>query len=417
MYKKRQEIEDAISSLQEFLLNEDSEEEKFQQWFENNPIAFTALWYKRFIPHPKFKLEREESLIPDFLVQRLDNIWEIFELKLPKTKILKDKKTRQTFYAPMSEYIQQCIDYSNYFKDSSHRKEFNKSEDVDLRYEPNSVLVVGRNEGLERDKVFEHLKDRGNRVSVVTYDDIITQLEFYKAQCLEKYEDLKGFSIHLVMLLSKIHSEDKNQLVMVGASCEKNCISIYLNNEGSLCFEVIDSTGTSYISKVRQSNETFSYNQIMYCTFELGISDDYSITSIEINGKYYSLNTIDRLEFDFNIPTLPIVLGSSDMNNTSSYLELFEHIIWSKTFNLSDRIIVRQDVFDHFSKIEFSSRTSTLFVGKRFLHSNAHPKFEVNSEFNATDLVQFDNNREPNLICNGKLLDCYLSVFYDQSCS
>jgi hypothetical protein len=417
MYKKRQEIEDAISSLREFLLNEDSEEEHFQRWFENNPIAFKALGYKRFIPHPKFKLEGEESLIPDFLVQRPDNIWEIFELKLPKTRILKDKKTRQTFYAPMSEYIQQCIDYSNYFKDSPHRKKFNENEGVDLHYEPNSVLVVGRNEGLERDKVFERLKDRGNRVSLVTYDDIITQLEFYKVQCLEKCEDLNGFSIHLVMLLSKIHNEDKNQLMMIGDDSERNCISIYLNNEGSLCFEVIDSIGTSYSSKVRQSSKTFSYNQVMYCNFELGISDDYSITSIEINGKYYSFNTIDRLEFDFKNSTLPIVLGSSNLTNTSSHFELFEHIIWSKTLNLSDRIVLRQNVFDHFSKIEFSSRTSTLFVGKRFLHSNAHPKFEFNPEFKATDLVQSDNNREPNLICNGKLLNCYLSVFYDQSCS
>ncbi|MFN5872449.1 MAG: Shedu anti-phage system protein SduA domain-containing protein, partial [Aphanizomenon sp.] len=112
MYQKRQEIEEAISSLKQLLSDEDALERHFQEWFENNPIVFNALGYKTYLAHPVLKLEDEDTLIPDFIVQRIDNLWEIFELKLPNTQILKDKKTRQTFYAPLHEYMQQCIDYS-----------------------------------------------------------------------------------------------------------------------------------------------------------------------------------------------------------------------------------------------------------------------------------------------------------------
>ena len=75
MYQKRQEIEEAISSLKQLLSDEDALERHFQEWFENNPIVFNALGYKTYLAHPVLKLEDEDTLIPDFIVQRIDNLW------------------------------------------------------------------------------------------------------------------------------------------------------------------------------------------------------------------------------------------------------------------------------------------------------------------------------------------------------
>ncbi|MDQ3062321.1 MAG: DUF4263 domain-containing protein [Acidobacteriota bacterium] len=417
MYQKRQKIEDAIISLKLLLEDDNNDEDKFQKWFENNPIVFSALNYKNYIPHPVFQIEYGESLVPDFLVQRLDNLWEIFELKLPNAKILKDKKTRQTFYAPLSDYLQQCIDYSNYFDDKAHRETFNNSTDVLIETNPRAKLVAGRNDGLERYKVEQRLRERGYRVDLITYDDIITQLEFYKLNNLGNYESVNGICIHLLLTLNNLglKNKDRNQLIMIGKNLDKDCISLHTDLLGNLCFEIIDSYGTSYISKVTPGSNTFYYNQLMYCIIEFGRDKDYSVTSIEINGKYHSFNVLDKIDITLTSTNLPVVIGSDCFGRSIGSFDLYEHIIFGATLNLEDRIKIRENVFSHYFGRNINKTPRIRFKDNQFLRSNFHPNFPFNNDLKPTDLVQPENTKQPSLFSLATSKKTYVSVFYDQS--
>jgi len=68
----------AIIELKGLIKELDAEEEKFQSWFERNPVAFSALGFNRWIPHPSIDCETGEKFIPDFIVEDFYGIWRIF---------------------------------------------------------------------------------------------------------------------------------------------------------------------------------------------------------------------------------------------------------------------------------------------------------------------------------------------------
>lgn len=103
----RQKIETALSQLKLLLVDKKSTEDGYQKWFEDNSIVFEILGYNRIIPHPKLPLDEENHYVPDFMVQKTNNLWEIFELKKPDTPILKNKDRRVSFQSTFEDYCAQ----------------------------------------------------------------------------------------------------------------------------------------------------------------------------------------------------------------------------------------------------------------------------------------------------------------------
>ena len=89
MIEQRTKFENAISTLRDLLSHDSNNEDKFQSWFEEHSIVMESLNFSSTIPHPSLKDFNDKTFIPDFLVQLLNETWEIFELKLPYEKILK----------------------------------------------------------------------------------------------------------------------------------------------------------------------------------------------------------------------------------------------------------------------------------------------------------------------------------------
>lgn len=415
MYENRQELEEAIVTLKRLLENDDASENEYQEWFKSHPVIFRALNYKNHVPHPVFPLAEGHSLIPDFLVEKLNGVWEIFELKLPGTRILKDRETRQTFYASLEEFLQQCVDYSKYFNERENRTVFALQTGINIGGRPQAKLVAGRNLGLDRYKILERLGDRGHWVDVITYDDIYAQLEFFKANTFAAYEGLPGFSIHVTLVVRSLRGKDRNQLIMIGAQEDRNCISIYVDLYGNLVFEIVDSYTRVYRSQVKDSQDFFIHNSPTYCTFELGRGRGYSVTSIEVNGRYHSFNILDEFEIDIGHNTLPIVIGSDCRGHRISDFDLYEHLIWPRTLNLDEREALRQNVFSHYFNGGLDSMQRMRFSGRQFLRTNGHANFPMNEQLKASDLVQPEHDKQP-LLYSPEIGDSlYVSALYDQA--
>src|SRR5689334_22718770 len=122
--KSKSELAQSIICLDKLLQKREKDEAKYQQFFEENPIVFRALGYRRALPFTKRSgrsLPRDEysqlKPEPDFLVEKENNLFEIFEIKTPIAKelIVDSNKYRERFTSEITSYISQTVTYENYF--------------------------------------------------------------------------------------------------------------------------------------------------------------------------------------------------------------------------------------------------------------------------------------------------------------
>lgn len=413
MQENRIKIETALTSLKSLLANTSILEDGYQEWFEKNNIALTSLGIIKSIPHPKLVNHNENELVPDFLIQLINQTWEIFELKLPYTKILKNKEKRNTFYAKTYEYIQQCLDYSEFFSDSVNRHKFEQLHNFIIPVPPRCKLIIGRDEGLDRYELIKLLDNQAKSIDILTYDDIIRHLEFLKINTLGNYENIPGLTIHFI---ANIHNSNfENHIITLGDDISKNNISIYVNYHGDLCFRIIDENGTINTSIVDKDKSNFEFDKTSYFVFELGLTDGYSIISTEVNGKYGSVNQIHKLQINIDNLFKNIVIGSNANGTASGDFEMLEQIIWPKTLRLDDRIAIRNNVFENYFQKNKVNEFTISFFDNRFFHTNSHKNFEPNTSCKPSDLVQTVNKKQPGII--GKNMpkgEFYVPVFYNQ---
>ncbi len=97
-------VESAITELDELLLADSNNERVFQAWFERHPVVFVSLAFLKSIPHPHILVRKGKELIPDFIVERANRTWVVFEIKTPHAQILRDLERRTTFYAKFNKH-------------------------------------------------------------------------------------------------------------------------------------------------------------------------------------------------------------------------------------------------------------------------------------------------------------------------
>jgi hypothetical protein len=117
------------------------------------------------------------SLRPDFFVRREDSpLWDIVELKLPQTRLLRGSGDHRGFAATVTRAVDQLRAYYDYFQDDTNRQSFRDKHGLQV-YQPNLCLVMGRSREFrtpqERRRLQRELIVAGWPVSLATYDDLL----------------------------------------------------------------------------------------------------------------------------------------------------------------------------------------------------------------------------------------------------
>jgi hypothetical protein len=414
MIEQRTKFENAISALRDLLSQDVNDEDKFQSWFEEHSIVMDSLNFSSAIPHPSLKAFNGETFIPDFLVQLLNETWEIFELKLPYEKVLKNKDRRNTFYAKVYEYCQQCFEYSEFFADSANRQNFERDNGFSIPSTPRSKLIIGRDNGLNRFELNKKIDQFSNPIDVLTYDDIIRHLEFDKLKVLGKYENVKGLAIHVVAKIEA--SGAQNSILSFGSNGDSNSLLIFVNDSGQLCYTLKDKNGKEITQTVDKDLSKLEFGKSMYFVFEFGFGADYTICSVEVNGNYGSVMRTEAMDIDIEDLNGNLVIGSNFNGSSDSDFELYEFIVWPKTFTLDTRLGIRKDVIHQFINNTEIPDSRLVFYDNRFMYKNSNVNFDKNPECKESDLVQTKNLNQPGFLTKGvKKGELFIPVFYDQS--
>lgn len=346
---KRQDFENALNELDILLSNEDLNERYFQDWFETHGIIFHSLGFKKVIPHGVLMKDGNKE-IPDFIVQTVDDIWYIFEIKRPDTKVLKSQIRRKIFYNTFREYISQCYEYSDFFNELTNREKFNSKYGTNIQKNLKSIIVAGRNNGIDKIEIHNILFREGAKIEFLTYDDIRNSLEFYRASLFSKYEQLNGYSISLYLKIFRARRK-RNFIFDLGSVEEKNRISIYVDENDHLTLRVKDNQGNNYLARIKEKRFGFEYGQPIFICCDLGIGEEYSIISLEINGQYFKDIILDAIDFDFDYVMKPEALDeeklinmkiATDINGKeSSNYHFSEIFIYSKTMTFQNKSQLR----------------------------------------------------------------------------
>ncbi len=179
---------DALIKRYEEMLGENLNEDRWQEFFNENPFILNMAF-----GYPVIKVRDQASVggrklsgdgekITDFLVKNsLTNNTAIFEIKTPQTPILNKTPFRDGVYTPsadLSGSINQALDQKYQFqKQIAQIKDNTRLYDIES-YAVHCCLVIGKTpDGDDRKKSFELFRRNSKDVEIVTFDELLEKLK------------------------------------------------------------------------------------------------------------------------------------------------------------------------------------------------------------------------------------------------
>ena len=338
----RGKIEDALTEFILLLEQEELIEDDYQKWFEKYDFIFTILGYKRVLVKPVLRISKQEFFVPDFMVQKIDEMWEIIDLKRPDTKTLKDRSRRASFYLDFEEYYTQCRDYSQFFLDLQHRMLFEQEHNTTIQNDIISTLIAGRNDGIDKRKINNIIFDRGSKVNFLTYDDIKNALELFRVAFYQKYEDNPGYSIHLLIIPKKLPNQN-NFLFDLGENNNQNRLSLYIDQDDNIVVQILDASGECYSNVSTMNSLGISYDKLVYIIVEMGLADNFSVINVESDSGGYSDRVVNKFSF---VPKFNFIVGSDLEKKAETHMELLSNLIFDKTLKFQEKLNYRRYFYD-----------------------------------------------------------------------
>lgn len=180
-------LNEAIIQL-EFLINKNSKEQEFQDFFESNPDFLRSLGdYSEIYPHVVLKNPKGGSLIPDFFLKRINSdLCDICDIKRPISDIIRYQNNRVRFRDALMEGIAQLKTYRDYFENPLNRDKVVNDKGL-LVFHPKVILIIGKRSSYNSDIDRIRLEsDLPRYVNIKTYDDILNRMKFWHKRMINQ---------------------------------------------------------------------------------------------------------------------------------------------------------------------------------------------------------------------------------------
>ncbi len=170
-------LQAAVDELESLINNPKTKEQDLQDFFERNPEFILNDEYKKAHPHIVLSKNDGESLIPDFVLEPIDQnyLCDLLDLKLPSAQIFVLKKSRMRFSAAVHEACAQLREYNLYFDEEKNRRAVYEKYSL-WAYKPRMFVIIGRRGNVSAIDVRKMETDFPN-LYLRTYDDIISRMK------------------------------------------------------------------------------------------------------------------------------------------------------------------------------------------------------------------------------------------------
>jgi hypothetical protein len=369
-------LEVAILWLEDLLDSEERKEARYQDFFEQNPIVFTVLGYKGFHAFTKASgktLPRDEHKDlepePDFIAQRVDGLFEIFEIKTPFWKKLRvdSNRYRERFTAEVSSYISQVITYEQYFtRNPENRRRVKELFDLDIHEDLDIKIVIGQRDHIDKVKVHQKAREYKYKIDIVTYDDILGRLIDEYERAHGEYEDLPGFSLHFEVRFRDYGVTQKKYFLDIGSDTAKNRVSVYLDHNDDVRFEVFDNVCKKHTVEI-DTSEAKILEEWVYLVCEFGKAPDGFAMSIAVNGNEKD-KRVKNTSIDLAVPLQNMMLGCDSNKQNFGRFDVAELLSYSRMLGFRDKYQLLRYFAQRYGDDLDDVRTYHEFDGHRFMY-------------------------------------------------
>lgn len=170
-------LQEAVEELECLINNKNTKENDLQNFFVRNPEFILNDEYKRAHSHIVLNREKEEALIPDFVLEPIETnpLCDILELKLPSKQVYILKKNRIRFSSAVNEACAQLREYSMYFDEDKNREAVYKRYSLQA-YRPKMFVIIGRQGSVNPIDARKAQVD-APQLNIRTYDDVIARMK------------------------------------------------------------------------------------------------------------------------------------------------------------------------------------------------------------------------------------------------
>jgi hypothetical protein len=166
------------AQLEELINDPEVGEQDLQSFFEEHPHLLAGTSYDRVVPHPVLTRDEDGPLIPDFMLEPIDQEFaDIVELKRPGVQLVAGSKNRARISRHITEALAQVREYRAYFDDQARREAVMKKYGIQA-YRPAAAIVIGRDPGQGQDplQLRRLWDDLPGFVKLLTYDALLRQI-------------------------------------------------------------------------------------------------------------------------------------------------------------------------------------------------------------------------------------------------
>ncbi len=352
----------AIYDLWFLLENRVNSEDDYQEYFENNPIAFSMFSIDHAQPFDKrsphslpYDPDRECTPEPDFIgVNRSTGVLSIVELKTPFvgsiTTSLKLGQ-RMKFKASAESYISQANEYVDSIRGHKEARDvISKVFGIDRVSDYKIVIpyaLAGEN---DVQTVAQLCSKKESHIEVVFYDELLERLIDRYFSSRRDRETRLGVTLVFHIDIPQKQAYERAYIGSYGAG-ERDRVSLFLENN-CLYFQCIDSSGFTHNLYAPLTKAGLHFVRFEFSNDEKGIYMSLNIDNIEQDLRMGD----GVLNLDLNLSNF--VLGADANGQNGAAFCLLEHYASASTMELLHKLgsydyFLRNTQGDELSAMEF----------------------------------------------------------------
>jgi hypothetical protein len=165
--------EEEIEEFESLLNRSNTTESKLQNFLQDHPKFLLHTDYDELRPQISLIDESGCELKPDFFLRPLGKrLWEILDIKLPRTTMVAGSRNRKSLSHYVHRGSAQLMNYAKFFDDPRNRERVFRATGIDC-FKPRLTLVIGKKKNVDEETWNQIIEQERPFVDIVGFDELL----------------------------------------------------------------------------------------------------------------------------------------------------------------------------------------------------------------------------------------------------
>lgn len=226
-----------------------------------------------------------------------------------------------------------------------------------VNHRPGITVIAGLNHSFNKEEAARLLQDSGFGIKLVTFDDILNQLEERRLRVYGWQEGLPGMTLSI--LFTPLSDSNDSALLSIGDYDFGNFMNVGISGEGHLTCRLY--LNGAEFTRFRSSS-ILQKDEPTAVTIDVGGSLDKAVLCVDVSGQRSATNVVNDTVPDW-IFHRDLIIGSDFTETKRSDFDFYACGVLEKTRTFAERINLHQYMLGSFQvnasrrRVHFGSGT------------------------------------------------------------